>query len=275
MDLIYLADFTINDYYGGAEMVDKNICDRLGITVTKTNSISKIESNTHYILSNCPGLNKDLKIELIAKKNYSIFEHDYKIHPSRQPNRYPSNIFPENELLPIEVLLLKNAKNVFVQSQDHMDCYLNNRIPANYFNMSSSIWSEEELQKLDDIGRLTPYKDHRFAILNSPIPEKGTKIAVDWCNQNTIDYTLINRSTQFKFYQDLAGQPALVYLPFVKESFCRVVVEARAMHMNVITTKTYGAVKEPWYKEYMGASLIKFLLEQSKKNTEILKSKCT
>jgi len=270
MNITYLADFTLADYYGGAEMVDGNICERLGIDVTKTSSIKSIDGGTHYILGNCLGLHQDLKEELIAKKNYSIFEHDYKIHPSRQPNRYKDNVFPKTELNTLYIRLIENAKNMYVQSKDHMDCHITNGVNANYVNLSTSIWSDDELDQLSSVSGLVTYNSHHFAIINSTVPEKGTKIAIDWCKSRDIDYRLIERAAQYDFYKDLARQPALVYFPIVKESFCRVVVEARAMYMNVLTTKNYGAVKEPWYSQYMGHNLCKFLKESSKKNIDLI-----
>lgn len=264
-NIIYVADFTVDDYYGGAEMVDKNITEYLGIPVTRTRELLSIDTKAHYILSNTLNMHPSLKEEFTRQKNYSIFEHDYKIHKSRQPNRYPSNIFPESELLPIEVKLLHNAKNVFVQSSDHLECYIHNGIKANYYNLRTSIWSQEELDKLDIIGSTAAYTTHEWAVIDSKVPEKGTAVAIEWCKQNNIDFALIPRTNKDIFYKNLSEHPTLIYMPIVKESFCRVVVEARCMYMNVVTPKTYGAVKEPWFK-LKGIDMIKFLKERSKEN---------
>jgi hypothetical protein len=206
--------------------------------------------------------------------NYSIFEHDYKIHPSRQPNRYPNEIFPKKELINLD--FYRSAKNVFVQSKDHLDCFQANGVQANFVNLSTSIWSDEELTILNT------YRDylldgnrikHSFAVLDNPIPEKGTQNAVNWCIQNTIDYETIARLDRLTFLEKLSEHPVLVYFPTVKESFCRVVVEARCMDMNVISPKTFGAVKEPWFKMH-GADLIEFLRFRSRENLETIQKLC-
>lgn len=270
MKLAYITDFVLGEYYGGAEMVDDTISKALGIPITKARDLTNIDPATHYFISNFTTLHPYAKIEFINKKNYSIFEHDYKIHTTRQPNRYPDEIFPKNELINVD--FFESARTVYVQSTDHFDCYKKNGINANFVNLRTSIWSDKELDLLDSIGRVSPYTTHKFAIIDSTVPEKGTQPAINWCNTNIIDYELIPRLPKEKFYEELACHPALVYIPYVKESFCRLVVEARCMYMNVITPRTYGAAKEPWFNRH-GSDLIGFLKESSKNNISIIASR--
>lgn len=275
--LVLVADYTLNEYPGGAEMVDKNISSALEIPHIKSVHLQGVDPRKHYLLSNFLQLSEEIKNVLMEVGNYSIFEHDYKIHPSRQPNKYPNNIFPKEELINLD--FYRSAKNVFLQSKDHLDCFIANITDrVNFVNLSTSIWSDEELNQLTTIITSMVYDNarsnkHQFAVLDNPIPEKGTQNAANWCIQNTIDYETIGRMDRSTFLEKLSQHPVLVYFPTVKESFCRVVVEARCMNMNVIAPKTFGAVKEPWFKMH-GEDLIEFLRFRSKENLETIKRLC-
>ena len=50
----------------------------------------------------------------------------------------------------------------------------------------------------------------------------------------------------------------MVFYPIARETFCRLVVEAKCMGLNVITTKNYGASLEDWF-DMSGKELIDFL----------------
>jgi hypothetical protein len=59
-----------------------------------------------------------------------------------------------------------------------------------------------------------------------------------------------------------------VFYPIARETFCRLVVEAKCMDMEVITSKNYGASKEGWFEALSGKELIEFLRDQTKNNIE-------
>ena len=68
----------------------------------------------------------------------------------------------------------------------------------------------------------------------------------------------------------MASYSSLVFFPIARESCCRLVVEARALGMNVLTTKNYGAVLEPWFA-LSGLELINFLREKTQENLKTIK----
>lgn len=264
MKNIYLiADYTVKDYAAGAEMVDDNISKGLGIEIIKPEDF-EVDHTCHYIISNATRLGGLKRRTLIHYGNYSIFEHDYKIHPTRQPHRYPNYTFPKHELINLD--FYKKAKVVYLQSQDHLDCFLKNGVEGNFINLSTSIWSNEELDSLANISHAS-YGSYKFAIIGDTGPDKGQENAIAWCKANTIDYEILPKIPKEQFYKVLGYYPTLVYFPNVKESFCRLVVEARCLYMNVVAPKTFGAVKETWYTSGIhGIELVDFLREKSRSN---------
>lgn len=269
--LTLVADYTIKDYPAGAEMVDYNIYTGLKIPYVSSRVLNTIDPASHYIISNATMLHPALRQELMSRGNYSILEHDYKIHPTRQPHRYPNNIFPKHELINLD--FFKKAKQVFLQSTDHLECYRDNGVEAKFINLATSIWSEEELNRLEQIEEESSYSTHMFAIIGDTGPDKGQENAVNWCKMNTLDYFILPKLPQYQFYSALAAHPALVYMPNVKESFCRLVVEARCLSLNVISPKNFGAVREPWF-HLRGKEMIQFLRQRSKSNLTLIQSLC-
>lgn len=269
--VIYVADYSIEDYPAGAEMVDYNIYKALNICLIKSPRITSISKDFTYIISNATMLRDDVKKELIKNKNYIIMEHDYKIHPTRQPHRYQNGIFPQGELINVEFFM--NAQAVLLQSFDQLDCYNSNNIKAKFVVLDGSIWSDVELKELSILGYQNNYTTHKFAIIDDKGPDKGTENAIAWCKANVIDYNLIPKMEKLSFYRVLSKHPALVYIPNVRESFCRLVVEARCLNMNVLTPKAYGASKSPWFSK-CGDDMIFFLKERTKENLNTIKELC-
>lgn len=265
MTLFYISDHDINDYQGGAEKVDYNIYSSLNIQHIKTANFVYNKEDI-YIISNAWFLKESDKKALIENRNYIIFEHDYKIHLTRQPHRYQNNIFPKNELINLDYY--RAARAVFLQSTDHLECFSANEIDGNFVNLKTSIWSKEELDTLESLSSLTK-KTYRACIIGNAGADKGRDIAEAICKSHRIDYDIIPTMDLISFYRKLAEYPLLVNTPRVKESFCRLVVEARCLNMNVLTPALYGAMKEEWYSMH-GKTLISFLQEQTRKNIETI-----
>lgn len=269
MHSIYVADHDISTHVGGAEKVDYNIYCALGIPLLKSTKLNFIgvSKDITYIISNATMLSTEIKNRLCANKNYIIIEHDYKIHPSRQPHRYPLNIFPEEERINLD--FYANARAVFLQSQDHLDCFKDNDVPGNLISLSTSVWDDQELATLSSLTSQRK-ESYKYCILANDTPDKGSDIAIGFCKQNHLDYVRMPELSLLEFYKELSKYSTLVYFPRVKESFCRLVVEARCLQMNVISSNNYGATKEHWY-HMSGQNLIEFLRTRSKDNIALIK----
>lgn len=266
-DIFFIADYTTDEYQAGAEMVDENIYKALGIPVIKSKDLLGINPNARYLLSNATLLHPEVKRELVANGTYWIMEHDYKCHQTRQPHLYPGCIFPQPERINLDYY--RNARAVFTQSTDHTNCLTANEVVANFINLSTSIWSDQELRDLAMLSH-EPKVSFKTAIIDDPGPHKGTKETIEICKKNNIAFELIPKLPRTEFYEKLSRYAMLAYFPNVKESFCRLVVEARCMQMNVFTLPWYGATKEPWFHMY-GRPLIDFLRERTKQNLDLIR----
>lgn len=268
--VFYVADHDTSTHVGGAEKVDFNIYSALNIPFIKSYTLNHIgiSKDNIYVISNATMLAPHITRQLKEYKNYIIIEHDYKIHPTRQPHRYPSNIFPVDELVNFE--FYANAKVVYLQSRDHLECFKANQVPGNLVSLSTSVWDDTELSTLQRYSSKSK-SDYRYCILANSSTDKGADIAINFCKQNKLDYVRLPELSLLNFYKELSKYSTLVYFPRVKESFCRLVVEARCLQMNVISSNNYGATKEDWYTK-SGSELIEFLRIGTQNNLNTIKN---
>jgi len=61
----------------------------------------------------------------------------------------------------------------------------------------------------------------------------------------------------------------LVFIPKARETLCRLVVEAKCLGLEVITTKNYGASKSDWFY-FDREKLLNYLHTNTKKNLKLI-----
>lgn len=278
MKKIFVNDFSMEQLpHGGSEKVNDYLFKELGCDefVNSRNFYSfPVNKDNFYIISNislCPNW-KDKMWSLASYGNYIIIEHDYKICASRHPWRYEKNVVPKQDRIPEAYEFYRMAKAVVVQTTDHLNIMGINDVKANWINAQCSIWSPENLDLLDEIREFVLWRSQNsFAILNSTNWIKNTTGAIEFCKQNNLNFKLLDENKDYyHFLLALAAFPALVFFPIARETCCRFVVEAKALDMNVITSKNYGASLSDWFNLY-GKNMTNYLRDQSAKTVEEIK----
>ena len=264
MKKIVVSDFTIKEVpHGGSEWVNEVMIEKFGLEFQYSQQVTSFNLDDFYIISNISLMRPDL-VRQIPSLNYVIMEHDYKICPSRHPWRYPDSIIPQNDRINYD--LYANAKAVFVQTNDHQRVYKTNDVKANFVNLHSSIWGESDLQLLERMLNEHPTKNGKYGIYSTDNWIKNTQGAVKYCEDNNLDFGLIpNQEKREDFLSKMAQCSHLVFFPIARETFCRLVVEAKCMGVDVITSKNYGASLEGWF-DMSGQELIDFLRMQTEEN---------
>lgn len=267
MRKILISDFTTKEIpHGGSEWVNQVLIENFRLEFEYSQSVTSFDKDNFYVISNISLMNPAL-ISKIPSFNYIIIENDYKICPSRHPWTFPNSIIPQNQRVNYE--LYKNAKAVFVQTNDHLSVYKANDVEANFINLHTSIWSDSDLFTLSEIGGVNKTKSNKYSIYDTNNFIKNTSGNIQYCQQNNLEYELIpNMDNRHKFLDNLSRNKGLVFFPIARETFCRLVVEAKCMNMEVITSKNYGASKEGWFDVLSGEELIEFLRDQTKNNIE-------
>jgi hypothetical protein len=265
MRKILISDFTIKEApHGGSEWVNQVLIDKFNLEFQYSQQVSYFDKNAMYIISNISLMRPDL-VRQISSLNYIIIENDYKICQSRHPWRWENSIIPLNERTNYD--MYANAKAVFVQTNDHLSVYKANDVKGNFINLHTSIWADEDLLLLEKLLKENADKNGRTAIYNTNNWIKNTNGAIEFCNLNNLEYVLIpNMEKREDFLSSMAKSSKLVFYPIARETFCRLVVEAKCLGLDVITSKNYGASLEGWFDAMSGQDLIDFLRSQTENN---------
>ena len=267
MKTVLVSDFTLEDEIaGGSEFVDNTVAKSLNLEIVRSKDF-KPEEGQKLILSNISTMKQETVDFIRDNCEYVILEHDYKIHITRHPWRFEGNFVPKDERVNYD--LYKNAKAVFTQTDDHTEVFKLNEVEGNFISLMCSIWSDEELNLLNKQRRSRAKK--QYAVMQSSNPIKNTSLAEDLCRVNKWDYDLIPKMSHYDFIYRLSDYSTLVFLPMARETCCRLLVEARALGLNTITSDNSGAFRSNWYK-LSGGELVNFLREQSAKNLKEIES---
>lgn len=265
MKKILISDFTIKEMaHGGSEWVNQVLIDEFALDFQYSHEVKGFNKDDFYIISNISLMNPVL-VKEIHELNYIIIENDYKICQSRHPWRYPNSIVPLNERTNYDIY--ENAKAIFVQTNDHLSVFKANDVKGNFVNFHTSIWANTDLDLLEQLLHSTQVRNGAAGIYDTNNYIKNTEGAVKYCQENNLPYTFIgNMEKREHFLQMIAECSKLVFLPIARETFCRLVVEAKCLDVEVITTKNYGASTEGWFDSFSGKDLIDFLRDQTKDN---------
>jgi hypothetical protein len=263
MRKILISDFTIKEVpHGGSEWVNQVLIDKFNLEFEYSSNVKSFDFNNFYIISNISLMNPNL-VRMIPNLNYIIIENDYKICHSRHPWMYTDSVIPSNERINYD--LYSNAKAVFVQTTDHMNVYIKNEVKANFINLESSIWSDEDLTLLESLHNHS--KTDKFAVYYTQNWIKNTQGNLKYCSENKLPISILKETkNRIEFLTNLSKCKGLVFYPIARETFCRLVVEAKCLGLDVITSKNYGASLEPWFDNLSGLELIHFLKENTKNN---------
>lgn len=259
--VVLIDDFPGN--IGGSEFVNKTVADHFDIKIVSSSKFKGVEEDTFYIVSNISTMSEFMVMQLATKANYIILEHDYKFVSSRHPWRFGESIVPEDQK--VNLLLYKNAKATFVQSDDHLSVFQANKIEGNFENLECSIWSDEELDRLLQYYEETKTKKYKACVVESENWIKNMQGNIKICQTHKLDYDIIPSSPPKTFLRDIAQYSMLVFFPIARETLCRLLVEARCMGLNTLTSGNSGAFMSSWYYK-SGPDLIDFLRRQSKQN---------
>jgi hypothetical protein len=271
MKKILISDFTIKEVpHGGSEWVNQVLIEKFNLDFEYSQNVNTFDLNNFYIISNISLMKPDL-VRQIPNLNYIIIENDYKICPSRHPWRYPDNIIPKSDRINYD--LYEKAKAVFVQTTDHMNIYLKNDVKGNFINLECSIWSDTDLDMLNNLLNKYKEKNGKYGVYYTNNWIKNTQGNLKYCSENKLPFSIIKETkNRVEFLENLAKCDGLVFYPLARETFCRLVVEAKCLGLNVITSKNYGASLESWFDELSGLTLIEFLKNKTTENVNKIKT---
>ena len=277
MNFLLISDFYLEElpFNGGAEYNDLILYKEL---LKSNNSVKKLKStevtigllkstnkDTKIIVSNFINLSENSKKYIIDNFSYVIYEHDHKYLKSRNPAFYHNFKAPKEQIINYD--FYKNAVAVIAQTNFHKKIIELNINTENVINISGNLWSDADFAEMEK--NLEVDKEDVCSIMHSPINNKNSKGALQYCSSNGIKYEFIADKNYHKFLNKMSKNNKFIFLPTTPETLSRVCVEARMMGVSVITNGLVGCKHEPWFR-LKGLELIRYMKESRTRIVETL-----
>tara|TARA_A200000159_G_scaffold164833_1_gene196648 strand:+ start:6053 stop:7636 length:1584 start_codon:yes stop_codon:yes gene_type:complete len=250
--IAFIADFFESDIPGGAERNDAVLLAHLKSKynvkelLSRNCKINDIIDSSIIIIGNFVHLPEDVKQYIAHKKKYVIYEHDHKYVKTRDPSKFKDFIIPQSQLVNEE--FYRSAQKIVCLGVKQVEI-INRSFDfeeGKCVSIGTSLWTESSLEMIRDFSHSE--KKEKVAIVDYQNPIKNTKKAIAFCESKGIDYDLISSDDPKDFLKILSHYKSLVFFPGVLESLCRLVVEAKMMGCQIITTpKNLGASYEDWF----------------------------
>lgn len=254
-----ISDFILGDIrgVGGAEYNDHvifNLLKERDVDVElirsreiSINYLSRLEKDARLIISNFTFLNDDSKDYIRNNFSYCVWEHDHKYLKNRNPGLFFNFKAPESYIKNKD--FYSDAKFIFCQSDFHKKIIEKNLKLNNLINLSGNFWTKDDLKYIEDLSDKNKDKEKIFSVLDSRLQSKNTKGAIEYCQNNNLEYQLISDDTYHGFLEKLSKNHKFVFLPTTPESLSRVCVEAKMLGVKVVTNSLVGCKYEDWFKK--------------------------
>ena len=201
-DIIFVADFFVEDYAGGAEMTTEAIISSAtDVNIQKLHA-SKVTIDTlrdgvtkHWIFGNFSSLKPDLIPTIIGNLDYSILEYDYKfcIYRSIEKHEHEAKVPCDcHEQLHGKMIsaFFHAAKTIWWMSEEQEKRYLE-RFPfleENARCVLSSVFDDNFFRTVNNLAQASEEKERKgWIVLGSDSWIKGASDAEEYCKKNNLD----------------------------------------------------------------------------------------
>jgi glycosyltransferase involved in cell wall biosynthesis len=261
-DVIFVADFFIEDYGGGAEMTTEAL-----ITSATDLKIQKVHAkdvtmdllrngvSKHWIFGNFSSLQPDLIPSVIGNLQYSILEYDYKFCVYRSVERHehetgsPCDCSEQIHGKMISAFF-HGAKSIWWMSEAQEKIYLE-KFPFLNENprcVLSSVFDDRFFQAVNMLAETTDDDTRNgWIVLGSDSWIKGADNAEAYCKKNNLQYEVVWGIPHDQLLSKLAAAEGFVYLPKGGDTCPRMVIEARALGCKLAMNENVQHQNEEWF----------------------------
>lgn len=238
MKILFISDFFSSDLIGGAEKNDDVLLNFLSkkfeVQPIRSDALTEehIKNNNFFIISNFVNIPKNILGQLSSKK-FIIYEHDHKYVDTRNPLAYLNFEIPQRSIR--NKFLYKRAHKVFVLSSICKTILEKNLRLNNVINIGTSLWSDSDLSKLENILHSKTERKDEFCVLRSTNPIKGYQNSINFLKSKNLKYNIITSTEQESIWQQMRQNKNFIFLPTTLETFSRISCEAKMLDCNLLT----------------------------------------
>jgi len=275
-DYVFVADFFVDDYAGGAELTSEALIQSSPGKVLKiksaqvtTETINQLSKKT-WIFGNISNLNLDLITQIIQKLNYVVLEYDYKFCKYRSIEKHksvegkPCNC-NQTQLGNMIANFFQGAKSIFWMSVEQAKRYYNYfpQLVGQPSLVLSSVFSLSDLEYIKSLQN--EKKNDSWIILGSNSWIKGYEAAQKHCIATAKKYEVVWNIPYREVLQKLAKSKGFVYLPEGGDTCPRMVIEAKLLGCDLDINEHVQHATESWFAGAQTANDVLEYLKSSPK----------
>jgi glycosyltransferase involved in cell wall biosynthesis len=258
-DIVFVSDFFVEDYKGGAELTTDALINTSGnfkiAKIRSTDITMDILSSgvdKYWIFTNFAGLNFELIPAIIANLKYSIIEYDFKYCTYRSPEKHFSETGSECDCHismngKMVSAFFYGANCLFWMSEKQKDHYedifpfLSQKISA----VLSSVFSKEFFENVSRLSEKD--KNETYLIVGSNSWIKGVDDAISFCKDNSLKYEVVSGITHSQMLEKMSESKGIVFLPKGGDTCPRIVIEAKLLGCELILNNNVMHKDEEWF----------------------------
>jgi len=279
--VIFVSDFFLEDYTGGAELTLESLYETCPLKSQKIHSTSltyqMVEDNKDklWILVNYSLAKREALSSLVLNKcNYVIVECDYKYCKHRSEHHH---FVQEKKLCDCHEVkdygkwtqaFYRRAQSVYFMSETQRDTYIS-KFPnmATWTNLKCqySTWSKKDLDYLVELSFEHSSEAKEWAILHGGSSwiknQAGTET---YCKTNNMPYKVVPKLPYRDFLKELNKYKGLVFHPIGYDTCPRLVVEAKVLGLELDINENVQMRNESWFTEPDPSKFLQFLYDRPK-----------
>lgn len=259
--VVFVADFFVNDYVGGAELTSQALidsCDHEVFTLHSKNvtmELLKQGTDRFWIFGNFTQLNSNLIPSIVGNLKYSVLEYDFKYCRFRSPEKHLNDTgIPcdcQNQMNgKLVSAFYHGASGLWWMSEKQKEKYVQNFpfLDNNDNWVLSSVFDPSTLGYIQSLKER--YKDiekTKWIVLGSNSWVKGFENAKEWCEKNGYEYEVVWNIPYNDLLEKLAQAKGHVYLPNGSDTCPRLVIEAKLLGCELKLNDHVLHKDEEWF----------------------------
>lgn len=260
---VFVSDFFVEEYVGGAELTSQAIIDSAPFPLLKLKSASVTRSlledgkDKFWIFGNFAGMDISLLPVIVSSGiKYAVLEYDYKYCKYRSPEKHaaiegnPCNCENEAHGKLISTFFC-GAQSIWWMSERQRNRYIAKIPELEQCNNTvlSSVFDDQFFVKVAQLNKkyADSPRDDKWIVLGSKSWVKGFDAAVEWCKSTGKDYEVVWNLPYDALLDRLARATGFVYLPLGGDTCPRMVIEAKLLGCELHLNESVEHAGEEWF----------------------------
>lgn len=259
--VIFVSDFFVEDYVGGAELTSEALITSSPFNVWKLHSkdvsmkLLEEGSDRFWIFGNFTQINPNLLPTIIANLQYTVVEYDYKYCKARSPEKHHAI---ENR--PCDCHDQMNGKLISAFYFGSMGLWwMSEKQKEKYHSIFpflvdkenivlSSVFDDRSLAKMKLLRESVQMSERKnWLVFESDSWIKGFQAAKTYCEDNKLQYEVVKGLSYDEMLAKISSSEGLVYLPPGGDTCPRMVIEAKLLGVKLVLNDNVQHKDEEWF----------------------------